>query len=1230
MKKGVSKAKRFLTTALSLVIVLGYGFEPVSVYAGENEPEVQATEITNPITVDSGVDLVYENPTNVNVLNEEYAINVDSQASLELNGNVSLSNSNNNTGAGTAVVQSASDGPSSTKITGNVEAKGFSDNFGFFCEEGAVNGYVSSVDIGGSILSEGTSYTSGLLMIDSDVDVKVGEDIKVKGSGIADGLFGEYICGNVQINGKVTSESEENETLQYDVSTGVNVLTENQAKIDIGKGIISKGSQAYGADIIAGQVNDSSGNITLNIAENGIFAEATSTESSTLTYEAFGIDVFNNTGIVSSDIKGDVVVKSGNKKSVGIKIASSSGDLSEDTVNNIIIHGDLITDDTGIGIETVGANVNTTIVVEGTINSPKAVVLSKSEYLSSEISSLSFNTLDPTLNLAVWKVVSDGSSDFAEYKERNNSTPARKFESMVNYIIKSEQPAAGGSFALKDADGNDLVTVNDLEVAHEGTKIYVDPTLENGYVLKGIYNGTGTEKYELSKDEEGRYFLEVPRFGGVYLTMEVGNGTEPDPTSAPTEAPTTAPNEIKNTITVHSGENLVYGNPTNVNVSAVDDAMAINVLADSSEIDVPVETNDASIKLNGNVSLFTQEEVKYGNGTAISMSVEDGNPKAVISGNVAAKGYYTTKGIEVSDYAGNGCTSYVDVGGNIISEGTTSTDGIELYGTEAHVKVGKDIYCKGDLYVRAVNGSYNSGSVQVNGKVSAESTDVSRDGDVYALAICTGGKSIYNVGDGIISKGRFACGADINTINYGYDSSSGEVQLNIGEGGIKAESIKTTIDTSDYDAAGLDITNENGSISIDIKGDVLANSPTDKAVGMISNMGGSYVESLPAINTINIHGDIIADSEGIIISTIGQSIDHNIVVEGTIDAKTPVKFLNDCFDYIESSELIDELDSALKLTVWKVMPDENGNIALYMPDYNEDLEPVPEYEKKINYIIKSEQPSKGGTFELSDIDGNALATVNDLEVAHEGDVIYVEPELENGYVLKNLYNGTDDDKKELLQDEEGKYYLEVPKGGGVYLTMEVEKDPSVTPTPTPTPEVTPTPTTTPGGEGTPTPGTTPGGEGTPTPGTTPGGDATPSAVPSSQPTSGTDVTPTPATTPGGEVTPTPGTDVTPTPSTTPGNGSSAVKDKKTTFKIGKKTVKNKSKIKKTSRIKITDKDKIKSITLNGKKIKIKKNKTSFTLKLKSHKKKLRKKGKWNKLVVVDKNRKKTTLKFKTK
>ena len=124
------------------------------------------------------------------------------------------------------------------------------------------------------------------------------------------------------------------------------------------------------------------------------------------------------------------------------------------------------------------------------------------------------------------------------------------------------------------------------------------------------------------------------------------------------------------------------------------------------------------------------------------------------------------------------------------------------------------------------------------------------------------------------------------------------------------------------------------------------------------------------------------------------------------------------------------------------------------------------------------------------------------------------------------------------------------------------------------------------------------------------------------------IAPTPSPTP--TATPTPIAEPSKDMKATPSPKEASAKDNVTSFKIGKTVLKNKKTIKKTAKIKISDKDKIKKITLNGKTIKIKKNKTSFTLKLKSYKKKLKKKGKWNKLVVTDVKGNKKTIKFKTK
>ena len=85
------------------------------------------------------------------------------------------------------------------------------------------------------------------------------------------------------------------------------------------------------------------------------------------------------------------------------------------------------------------------------------------------------------------------------------------------------------------------------------------------------------------------------------------------------------------------------------------------------------------------------------------------------------------------------------------------------------------------------------------------------------------------------------------------------------------------------------------------------------------------------------------------------------------------------------------------------------------------------------------------------------------------------------------------------------------------------------------------------------------------------------------------------------------------------------KDALTTFNI-----KNKKTYKKSQKVIIKDKDGIKSVILNTKKIKVKKGKKTVSFKLSSYKKSLKKKNKWNKIIVIDVNGNKKTIQFKTK
>ncbi len=88
---------------------------------------------------------------------------------------------------------------------------------------------------------------------------------------------------------------------------------------------------------------------------------------------------------------------------------------------------------------------------------------------------------------------------------------AEAFAKNIQYILKAD-PVPGGDVALDGA-----TKYKDFNVATEDTTVTVRPTLAKGYKLLGVSNN-GTA---LEQDEDGNYFLVVPRGGGVYLTVKV-------------------------------------------------------------------------------------------------------------------------------------------------------------------------------------------------------------------------------------------------------------------------------------------------------------------------------------------------------------------------------------------------------------------------------------------------------------------------------------------------------------------------------------------------------------------------------------------------------------------------------------------------------------------------------------------------------------------------------------
>ena len=132
------------------------------------------------------------------------------------------------------------------------------------------------------------------------------------------------------------------------------------------------------------------------------------------------------------------------------------------------------------------------------------------------------------------------------------------------------------------------------------------------------------------------------------------------------------------------------------------------------------------------------------------------------------------------------------------------------------------------------------------------------------------------------------------------------------------------------------------------------------------------------------------------------------------------------------------------ITVWKIespvqLPGESEEHVVYeqTPDGTETTADSKEIEAKINYIIKI-KPSQETYFNLLSGAGKLEHNGKTYDVAAQGEKVTMQINVPSGYRLKKAY-GDDGKEIELKKDAGGAYSVEVPMGGGVYLSAELEK-----------------------------------------------------------------------------------------------------------------------------------------------------------------------------------------------
>ena len=368
-------------------------------------------------------------------------------------------------------------------------------------------------------------------------------------------------------------------------------------------------------------------------------------------------------------------------------------------------------------------------------------------------------------------------------------------------------------------------------------------------------------------------------------------------------------------------------------------------------------------------------------------------------------------------------------------------------GNKATVDTGDIVAGKNGVLVNNINNSsvvdVNTGNIinsnkginvnDINGnsavKVETENVSSSSNGiiisDVYGSSVEVDTKNISSNINGIIIDNIYDTGVDDKSVikvktgdikanSYCIDSniqSSGSVDIEVNG---SATSIS---------ALGISLVQHNkGTTNLIVKGDV---------INTYTNAFELYQRDEGKTNVV-VEGNVEGRLYGVLFASNSEKATADVLVGGTMSGGyAPV-----IFNGYNSS--IDNLAKCISLTAWRIIPNINGDVVEL--DYYTGRHPEmkEEFEKNIMYIIKVEQPTEGGKISLTDKNGNALATSYDYEVANEGDIVKINPE--KGYKLTAVYNGVDGNKLDVIPDSDGNYYVQVPKGGGVYLTATLEKE----------------------------------------------------------------------------------------------------------------------------------------------------------------------------------------------
>lgn len=312
-------------------------------------------------------------------------------------------------------------------------------------------------------------------------------DANIVSSGNANGITAGGNGGNLDIS-----------VLDVDSEASGIILSRNKGSITVSAGDIDADWYGINADYNSGTITASAGDVTSE--KIGVVAEA-STATSTAEIKVGSID-------------------SSSERAIAARVADG-GNVT------VIADGDASAGGYGMSVDETGDSSNVDVLINGTLSSEQEAIWIVNDQVTED-----------NLSLTVWKVEAKDSDGDGDAIVTGGSGSAKPFtDSSIQYIIRVQTPETEqGSLTATGKNGQALdkdSTLGTYDVAHEGDTVVLKVTVEEGYELKGAFNNS---ELITTRDEDGNYYIVVPKGGGVDLSVELVK-TEPQPEPKPEPKP---------------------------------------------------------------------------------------------------------------------------------------------------------------------------------------------------------------------------------------------------------------------------------------------------------------------------------------------------------------------------------------------------------------------------------------------------------------------------------------------------------------------------------------------------------------------------------------------------------------------------------------------------------------------------------------------------------------------